>query len=72
MTTVLIRAEQPDAPGVSSPASPAARLEAGAPARALVGLLVRVGGAGVALPPDDIVDQWGVQSFPASDPPANW
>jgi hypothetical protein len=20
----------------------------------------------------DIVDQWGEQSFPASDPPANW
>jgi hypothetical protein len=22
--------------------------------------------------PQDIVDEWGVQSFPASDPPANW
>jgi hypothetical protein len=20
----------------------------------------------------DIVDEWGLQSFPASDPPANW
>jgi hypothetical protein len=20
----------------------------------------------------DLVDEWGVQSFPASDPPANW
>jgi hypothetical protein len=21
---------------------------------------------------DDIVDEWGAQSFPASDPPSNW
>jgi hypothetical protein len=20
----------------------------------------------------DVVDQWGIHSFPASDPPANW
>jgi hypothetical protein len=23
-------------------------------------------------PTADIVDQWGMHSFPASDPPANW
>jgi hypothetical protein len=22
--------------------------------------------------PTDIVEEWGVQSFPASDPPSNW
>ena len=22
--------------------------------------------------PADIVEEWGIQSFPASDPPANW
>jgi hypothetical protein len=24
------------------------------------------------LGPHDVVDQWGMDSFPASDPPANW
>ena len=37
-----------------------------------------VAGHASQLPPDganpdwDIVDEWGAQSFPASDPPANW
>jgi hypothetical protein len=29
-------------------------------------------GAGQRRRPVDIVEEWGMQSFPASDPPANW
>jgi hypothetical protein len=28
--------------------------------------------AGRGRPLSDIVEEWGIQSFPASDPPANW
>jgi hypothetical protein len=28
--------------------------------------------AGKDRPLTDIVEEWGIQSFPASDPPANW
>ena len=28
--------------------------------------------AGTEQPLTDIVEEWGIQSFPASDPPANW
>ena len=33
---------------------------------------LRVGVRTAPSPPIDIVDQWGMHSFPASDPPANW
>ena len=33
---------------------------------------LRVGVSTAVTAPIDIVDQWGMQSFPASDPPANW
>ena len=29
-------------------------------------------GAPAARDFDDMVDEWGMQSFPASDPPSNW
>jgi hypothetical protein len=38
----------------------------------LEAVVVRVGVRSAASPPTDIVDLWGEQSFPASDPPANW
>jgi hypothetical protein len=28
--------------------------------------------AEIVPPPVDVVDQWGMHSFPASDPPSNW
>jgi hypothetical protein len=64
--------------GLEIPARPAeaplaTRVEVGRTERPqLEAVLVRVGVRSAASPPIDIVDQWGEQSFPASDPPANW
>jgi hypothetical protein len=71
--TVLTRST-----GLKIPARPveaplATQVGAGRTARPrLEAVLVRVGDRSAASPPTDIVDQWGEQSFPASDPPANW
>jgi len=46
--------------------------EPGVPVLPSDGKPVRTAAATVAEAPLDIVEQWGVQSFPASDPPANW
>jgi hypothetical protein len=67
MTTALVRAVPQEVPTL-------------APRNDLFGtavrpgaVLVRVRRPAADVPSlDDIVDQWGVQSFPASDPPANW
>ncbi len=42
------------------------------PAPSGVPVLRRPGPAGHTAPADDIVDEWGRQSFRASDLPANW
>lgn len=74
MTTVLTRGPQlKNTARLRAPAPGAAPVEAARPARVqLEGVLVGVDGGTAASPPSDIVDQWGMQSFPASDPPANW
>ncbi|WP_448624949.1 hypothetical protein [Geodermatophilus sp. URMC 64] len=73
VTTVLIRGAELEVPEMRSPAARAPAIQTVEPARVRpedVGVPVDEGAA--SSPPIDIVDQWGMQSFPASDPPANW
>jgi hypothetical protein len=71
VTTVLIRGPELEmAQRLVSYAAPArtGQRAAARPGHVIEGTHM----AAVASPPTDIVDQWGMQSFPASDPPANW
>ncbi|MGK5111382.1 MULTISPECIES: hypothetical protein [unclassified Geodermatophilus] len=78
MTTLLHRAAEPeirDVRGVQAVggivAAGRSRVERdGEPGR--VSGVVRDGAGTGAGPLTDIVDQWGEQSFPASDPPPTW
>jgi hypothetical protein len=71
VTSVLTRhPELQTAPEPVSCAAPSRTTEAAAARRGSTVEGMR--SAPVASPPIDVVEQWGVQSFPASDPPANW
>jgi hypothetical protein len=68
---VVSAALQPFADRV--PAAGSRRPAAGQPEPVVVAVEAVPGGAvGQERPPVDVVDQWGVQSFPASDPPPYW
>ncbi len=63
MTTVLTRPRPTETAPVRVPTPRPRRPE----------IVVRTDDAPSASPPPpDIVDLWGMQSFPASDPPSNW
>ncbi|WP_369255185.1 hypothetical protein [Geodermatophilus amargosae] len=44
----------------------------GVPAGRSWDALARRPAAGPGTPGTDLVEEWGLQSFPASDPPSNW
>src|SRR4051812_27274374 len=69
VTTALIRGAVLEDPEARSSATTARTVQTVEPAPARRD---DVGRAAPSSPPIDIVDQWGMQSFPASDPPANW
>ena len=72
MTIVLTR--EPQLETARAPVSAPHRFTPPSARRAQVGPEPAVAddGRAAATSASDIVDQWGLQSFPASDPPANW
>lgn len=71
MTVLTLGAEPETAVPIAARAQ--TRAQTGAAARPRVAaVLRRVGLLPAESPSFDIVDCWGEQSFPASDPPSNW
>jgi hypothetical protein len=58
VTLTLVRTSEPDLAGLAVLERALSPRSATAPRR--------------RRPVPDIVEEWGLQSFPASDPPANW
>src|SRR5688500_15358849 len=71
MTVLTLGTELEIAAPVEAPLASRVQVEVAARPR-LATVLRRVGLPSAVSRPIDIVDQWGEQSFPASDPPSNW